>query len=685
MSYVVTLDGVVLKNEPMDLLDASVEVYRDSQNPGIFNTFISEVTFWGDGYDILYSYFNSDAVCKTVPITIVQQCEDGLDFKGIIYVDDLEVNLEKCTISCSIEDDSIIGRITRFNETKVPVNGGKSMSSPADGGVSLSDIGALTTTPYYDLSTNTPTLINKRWFKILETTDYVLKYITDGKCNATSSYLSNSAYTYTPDTWSVVLDIKPFVSIPLYYPPSAQFDEYVIKIKISGDIFGDDVIVEETINLPGIDNPLLGNITDRDIGRNLAIALNSSRTFNIDAPSWPDVYVFDRNAVNRGDLPIGVIVPDNINNTGQAYPNGVPIVLIFPWNVQSITCLDFYNKTTGVSFMSSINFTAVSPSPSNLTIQTQFNYGAHNFVFTSGNILKSGPKNASANPLVSPPFEGREELMNVSFNDLSTGVYSLFNLCIIPKRNSDGTYTIQVEPEPETFNISTQIFELEDIKDLLFKRGDTFVFSALQTGLTGSRTNFYLHQGIGFTTDSCSDSSLNATSTFYPANWSDTSYLSDNISDESIYMAEKLPSSTSYPNNTAFYPVKRLGVTATYNMAGQQVPPATITFNNDAETCFSVINHFVARNHVNKTRNGYSLSGRKIPKTNNTFPWWNISGIDTDMKNELSFEYPITTAQLNDIIDNPFGYILCDGRKAWIKKISFSIKTGMTNFELLTE
>ena len=683
MSYIVTLDGIVLQNEPMGLLDATVDIYRDSQNPGIFNTFISEVTFWGDGYDILYSYFNSDVPCKTVPITIVQQCDDGLNFKGIIYVEDLEVNLEKWTVSCSIEDDSIISRITRFSETKVPVNGGKSMSSIADGGVNLPNIGTLTTTPYYNSSASTHSLINKRWFKILETTDYVLKYITDGKCNATSNYLSNPAYTYSPDTWLVVLDIVN--PIPLFYPPLGQSDEYVIKLKISGDVFGDDVIIEETINLPGIDNPALNNITERDIGRNLAIALNSSRTFNIDALSWPNVYVFNRNAVNKGDLPIGVIVPDNVNTPGQAYPNGLPIVLIFPWKVQSITCLGFYNRTTDVNYMSSITFTATSPSPSPLTIQTQFNYGAHNFIFTSGNILKSGPKNTSANNSVSPPFEGREELMNISFDDLSTGVYSLFNLCIIPKRNTDGTYTIQIEPEPDTFNISTQIFEVEDIKDLMFKRGDTFVFSALQTGLTGSRTNFYLHQSIGFTTDSCSDNSLNATSIFYPANWGDTSYLSDNISDENIYMTEKLPASGSYPNNAAFYPVKRLGITETYNMAGQQVPPATITFNNDAETCFSVINHFVARNHVNKTRNGYLLSGRKIPKSNNTFPWWNISGIDTDIRNELSFEYPITTAQLNDIIDNPFGYILCDGRKGWIKKISFSIKTGMTTFELLTE
>jgi len=679
MSYVVTLDGVVLQNEPMGLLDATVDIYRDSQNPGIFNTFISEVTFWGDGYDILYSYFDSNVVCKTVPITIVQQCDDGLNFNGIIYVEDLEVNLEKCTVSCSIEDDSIISRITRFSETKVPVNGGKSMSPASDGGIDLSNIGAPYLTPYFDPVLNIPSIISKRWFKILETTDYVLKYITDGKCNATSLYLGSSAYIYTPDTWMVNISIVS--PIPVF---NAGFQEYVIKLKISGDVFGDDVIVEETINLPGIDAG--SNMSNRDIGRNLAIALNSSRTFSIDALAWPDVYVFNRNAINRGDLPIGVVVPDDINSLSRAPSSVVPIVLIFPWNVNSITCLNFYNKNTGVTAMSSINFTAVSPSPSSLTIQTTFNYGATNFAFTSGNILKSGPRNTSANPSGgSVPFSGREEIMNVSFDDLSTGVFSLFNLCIIPKKNTDGTYTIQIEPEPDTFNISTQIFAVEDIKDLMFKRGDTFVFSALQTGLTGSRTNFYLHQSIGFTTDSCSDSSLNATSVFYPANWGDTSYLSDNISDENIYMAEILPTSTAFPNNTAFYPIKRLGITATYNMVGQQVPPATITFNNDAETCFSVINHFVARNHVNKTRNGYFLSGRKIPKSNNTFPWWNISGIDTDLKNELSFEYPITTSQLNDIIANPFGYILCDGRRAWIKKISFSIKTGMTTFELLTE
>jgi hypothetical protein len=181
MSYTVILDGVTLQNEPMGLMDAKLEVYRDNQNPGIFNAFISDVTFWGDGYDILLPYFQSDETCKTVKVKIIEDCANGLNFDGIIYVEDLEINLDKCNISCSIEDDSIIGRITRFSDTRVPINTGQSMSQTSEGGVTLTDIGSIKNTPYYDSNTSSYTTIEKRWFNILETSDYVLKYLTDGK------------------------------------------------------------------------------------------------------------------------------------------------------------------------------------------------------------------------------------------------------------------------------------------------------------------------------------------------------------------------------------------------------------------------------------------------------------------------------------------------------------------------
>jgi hypothetical protein len=136
---------------------------------------------------------------------------------------------------------------------------------------------------------------------------------------------------------------------------------------------------------------------------------------------------------------------------------------------------------------------------------------------------------------------------------------------------------------------------------------------------------------------------------------------------------------TPNPNSVAFYQVTKSQFATT--TSGQN----TIGRQSYQESCYSVINHFVARNHINKTRNGYLLNGKVIPKTNNTFPWWDITGLDVSIRNALEFQYPIKTSQINDILANPFGYILCDGKKGWINKISYSIKTGMTTFELLTE
>ena len=652
MSYTIILDGNVLVNEPMGLLDAKLEIYRDNQNPGIFNSFISDVTFWGDGYDILLSYFESNAPCKTVKIKITEDCNNGLDFNGIIYVEDLEINLDRCTISCSIEDDSVIGRITRFSDTKVPINGGKSMSLPADGGVSLTNIGSIRNTPYYNSFSGTYTTIQKRWFNILETTDYVLKYLTDGQCNATSNYLTDASKVYRPDTWQITVT---FANLPSVVVPSANY--WFVTFRIKGDVFGDDILITS----------ILSGLQPWAAAYNLANVL-SSHTWNI---LQPGVINFTNDDVNRGNIPtraFSLYSPTNLPATPATDP--APIYLEFPWNVSAIELVDVRNWNNTVSDLSRLQVTITSPASESGGSNTTFNYGATNFVFTSGNILRSPSANRNA------PFVGKDEIMNVSFSDLSQGVFSLFNLCIIPKRNPNGTYTIELETEPETFDSSTQILQIDDIKDLMLKRSDDFVFSSLETGLTNSRTNFPLHQSTGFTTNSCSDNSYNAVSPFCPSNYADIAFRSENISEENIYMAELY---TPNPSSIAFYQVTKSQYSTVSSAQGN------IQRQSYQESCYSVINHFVARNHANKSRNGYLLRGQRIPKLNNYFPWWNITGLDVSIRNSIEFEYPITTSDINAILANPFGYILCNGRKGWINKISYSIRTGMTTFELLTE
>lgn len=51
----------------------------------------------------------------------------------------------------------------------------------------------------------------------------------------------------------------------------------------------------------------------------------------------------------------------------------------------------------------------------------------------------------------------------------------------------------------------------------------------------------------------------------------------------------------------------------------------------------------------------------------------------------ITFEYPITIAQYRAIRSNPYGLIQANGRKGWIKEITYRVKDGMASFKLIAK
>ncbi len=49
----------------------------------------------------------------------------------------------------------------------------------------------------------------------------------------------------------------------------------------------------------------------------------------------------------------------------------------------------------------------------------------------------------------------------------------------------------------------------------------------------------------------------------------------------------------------------------------------------------------------------------------------------------LKFDYPISLAQFNQIRLNPYGYILVDGEKCYLKSVKYNFKTSLANFVLI--
>lgn len=183
-SFTVILDGQTLANEPMGLQDTAISIQRNEDLPGLFTTMVSDLEFWGDGYEILYAYYQANDLCKEVSCQIIEDCNDGLNFRGLIYLSDVEFNSYKCIATCSVEDDTVQGRLIRMKDLLVPIN---SVNGQTVNGQGLSNCAS------YQFATG-PTYGNRFAFKMSELFQYVVSYLTDNTTIFQSDIFTNINY-----------------------------------------------------------------------------------------------------------------------------------------------------------------------------------------------------------------------------------------------------------------------------------------------------------------------------------------------------------------------------------------------------------------------------------------------------------------------------------------------------------
>jgi|694.fasta_scaffold49220_2 hypothetical protein len=183
-SFTVILDGQTLANEPMGLQDTAISIQRNEDLPGLFTTMVSDLEFWGDGYEILYAYYQANDLCKEVSCQIIEDCNDGLNFRGLIYLSDVEFNSYKCIATCSVEDDTVQGRLIRMKDLLVPIN---SVNGQTVNGQGLSNCAS------YQFATGT-TYGNRFAFKMSELFQYVVSYLTDNTTIFQSDIFTNINY-----------------------------------------------------------------------------------------------------------------------------------------------------------------------------------------------------------------------------------------------------------------------------------------------------------------------------------------------------------------------------------------------------------------------------------------------------------------------------------------------------------
>ena len=88
----------------------------------------------------------------------------------------------------------------------------------------------------------------------------------------------------------------------------------------------------------------------------------------------------------------------------------------------------------------------------------------------------------------------------------------------------------------------------------------------------------------------------------------------------------------------------------------------------------SAVHPLVARNYILRTSNGLKINGNAID-----------DNLSLHIKYLYNVEVPLTRTQLSLILTDPPAPIVFNGITGWILNMSRDIKTGMTNFDLLTE
>jgi len=180
---IIKLNGVTLTNEPKGLKDATFKIVRDQNLQG---QFVSDLTFLGDGYQILLAAAQSGSPCTEIDVEI-EHC--SFIFQGRILITDIEFNHKKCTATAAIEDNSWAARVE--NNFDVPVRFNSSLS-----------VNRQPITPYTGETINFGGAIGtKRIFRLLPSLQYIVGYLTDGQCTITTDSFFTT--NYLPNVYTI--------------------------------------------------------------------------------------------------------------------------------------------------------------------------------------------------------------------------------------------------------------------------------------------------------------------------------------------------------------------------------------------------------------------------------------------------------------------------------------------------
>jgi hypothetical protein len=647
--------------EPMNWMDSKFEYRRDPDLPGLITTFVADVEFYGNAYELIKQEFEDGNGCGEILVKIEELCTNGINREGIIFLSEIDLDLYRCVAKCNIEDNTIYGKLSRLKDANIQVNcektvNGEILAPISDFPMPFRTVGS-TLTPAMAGALNPAFAKMFRSFRVAEVMQQMLNYLTDNGATIVSDFLGigpginigTTAKFYTEKICGMILGWVGNLVVP-------GGDTVVQAVTSWTDIYGNPQSV--TTNLAG---PLDSN----NVGNQIIIAVQ-----------WDGTVPGKEIDLVQGVNP-RIVEGLNVGNADATY-NGQTMlrfrffhntdvsikITSFPSNTLLYTAQDYY-QIAGRKLEAVVGGT---------TVDVNGKYGGTNLYINYGGAFQPSP---SVPPQGDSP---RSNSLYMSFQELYGSVASLYNLSMYPYFQN-GTQYVRIEQE-DYFFPTTPTIQIDDVRLVSKKKDNEFSISKLNYSQTNENTWAYLQSEVSYISNDCTDNdaTINTSLGFPQGGFSIDVEL---INTETIYMVDWGGFVSLDPNQqqrlwSAFTipaplpPNEYLGsVSYVCEFNSLTGPPF---FGRFLIHTGSAVHPLVARNYILRTSNGLKIAGNTID---------NVSSLH--IKYLYNIEVPLTRESLSIILADPSSPIVFNGITGWILNMSHDIKTGMTTFELLTE
>lgn len=196
------LDGTLYDN-PNGWETLVDRIYYSEDVSGYLRELNGSLTFYGAAYEYLRTKFDS-GICDNVNVIITDTCADGTAvniFEGIIFINDIEWNILKCSATLEIVDNSYIAKI--FNNKAIQCYLGVNRSK---NNVDISAFDNPQTNISLLDSTGGAGTTNAVGYRIYDAFRFIIAFITDGEVYVESDFFNASTGTDYHAYYAVVMN-----------------------------------------------------------------------------------------------------------------------------------------------------------------------------------------------------------------------------------------------------------------------------------------------------------------------------------------------------------------------------------------------------------------------------------------------------------------------------------------------